>query len=1067
MGKPMDAPCRIELLGGLRVHQGQRVITRFQTHKTGALLAYLAYFRHQSHAREELIEILWPEDGERQARHKLSMVLTALRRQLEPPGVPAGSVIIANQASVQLNPAACTTDVAEFEAALEAASGATSTLLRVQLLAPAVAWYRGPLLPRYQEEWIPPEQQRLAEAHRDALNQLVYLAERAGDRQQALQWARRGSAIDPLWEEGGRHLARLAAADECVPPGPPLEQGEFPSPRAWPAPGTHVPLHHTGFFGRERETARLRELLLEEQTRLVTLTGPGGVGKTRLAVETARAHRDHVRDVVAFVPLADLTDPRLIADRLLDALQIGRSPQEEPTEQLADVLSHQPALLVLDNFEHLAPAGAPLVQSPLQQTPGLVALVTSRQRLGVAGEREFPVLPLETPPPTLASLRSCPLRGEGSRTPPSAPPLRGEGGLTPDALIQCASVQLFVDRAQAVVPDFQLTGGNAAAVALLCQRLEGLPLAIELAAARVKVLTPAQMLARLEQPFELLVAPRRPVEHRHRSLRVAIEWSYQLLSPDLQRFFAHLSVFRGGWTLEAAEVVGDHREPLHALEQLLQCSLVMAEEADAEMRYRMLETVREYAGEQLESLQEGEPARRRHAQHFLTLAEQARPHLSGAEQVTWSERLEGDHDNLRAAMVWALAHEPETASRLACALGPFWSMRCYWTEGLDWFEQCLALGDRVTTERRAQALVLAGSFRLGAGDQERARELFEASLNLNRQIANQLGIAEALHHLGKVALAGGDYARARVLLEDSLTIREELGDREGTAALLHSLGFAVFHQGDYPGARRLFEECLAIRRELGDRRAVAYELLFLGLTSLEQGDPARAQDGLEESREIFRASGDRLGVAWWQSNMGGIALAAGDTERARELFEEGLATRTEHQDQRGISYSLAYLGDVAAAEGDYPKARSFYERSLELRRRLGLTWEVADSLCALGRLAQAEGDVLRARACYRESLEIQGELGTSSRVPPILEGLAQIASRQGQPERAARLLGAAAALREAASTPVPPADRADVDSTAEAASAALGASAFAAAWDEGRVMSLHRAIAEASEVAGP
>lgn len=575
----MDAPWRIELLGRLRATQGDRVVTRFRARKTGLLLAYLAYYIQRPHPREALIDLLWPEADLSPGRGNLSKELSSLRRQLEPPGVPVGAVIVADHFAVQLNPAACVTDVAQFESALQSASRAGNDRDSVCRLVEAVELYAGELLPGYYEEWILQERQHLAEQCLGAIHQLVSALEQAGDLESALEHARRAVRADPMREEAHFDLIRLYAAagqpsaalrqyhelerllrdelDEtpsaatralaeelrrdartvvvarsAPPEVTPAGERGAPSPAApveaaplRPSrPTPRLPLQFTRFFGREEEIARLAETLLCSEARLVTLTGPGGSGKTRLTIAVADRLQEAFREAIAFVPLADLTDADQIPDAIMKALDLPRSADLDPLEQVVEVLNRHPSLLVLDNLEHLVEEGALLVKRLLERIPTLTCLVTSRQRLSLAGEQEFVVLPLPTP------------RRSDS----------------PERLLQYASVKLFVDRAQAVRADFQVTAANASAIAALCDRLEGLPLALELAAARALVLTPDQMLARLEERFDFLVSRQRGASSRHRTLRGAIDWSYRLLSADLRRAFARLSVFHGGWTLEAA-----------------------------------------------------------------------------------------------------------------------------------------------------------------------------------------------------------------------------------------------------------------------------------------------------------------------------------------------------------------------------------------------------------------------------------------------------------------------------------------------------------------------------------
>ena len=1142
----MDALWRIELFGGLCVKSSDRVLTRFRTHKTGALLAYLAYYRQQPHSREVLIELHWPEDASESGRHSLRMALSSLRRQLEPPGVPSGAVIIANRFSVQLNPAAVTTDVAGFGAALQSAAQAPSDTERVRYLAEAVELYRGELLLGYYEEWMLPEQRRLEELFFEALGRLITHLEGSGDLHRALDYARRGVSADPLREEAHRDLMRLYAAvgqhdaalqqfhelerllkeklgaapsvatralarqiSESVPKvGTTLavsskqlsagrkqkakgkrqkaEGGDTTKPRTQnlkpaPLPLTarqltgNLPLQFTRFFGREEEIAQLREMLRSPETRLVTLTGPGGSGKTRLAIEAAGRLREAFEGGVWFVSLVDISDARLMMETVRDALRLPRSPDVELLEQVVESLSRRPSLLVLDNMEHLLENGKwkmengerqgqtsssilhspfSILQTLLARVPTLKVLVTSRQRLDLAGEREFAVHPLPTP----------------------------NGPDTPERLTGCASVQLFVDRAQAVRPDFQVTKRNAAAVAELCDRLEGIPLALELAAARAQVLTPAQMVAQLRRRFDFLVSRQRNVPARHRSLRAAIDWSFHLLAPELRRFCARLSVFRGGWTVEVAEAVagsefwvlgsGDdpqNQEPktqnhafdvLDYLAQLRDCSLIRAEEGEAEMWFRMLETLREYAEEQL-TPEERTALQRRHAGYFLALAERADTALTGPEQGAWLNRLEAEHDNFRAALERALEGEAELGLRLAGALWRFWDMHGYLSEGRRWLEGALTRGGGASASVRAKALTGAGVLTIKQGDFASARALFEESLAIRRELGDKRGVAHSLNNLATVAAQQGDYASARPLFEESLTIQRGLGDKGGVANVLNNLGNVAEGQGDYASARSLYEESLAVFRELGDRWWIAGLLQNLGNISFEQGDYAAARPPYEESLAIFRELGYKHGIAGVLDNLAGIAYSQSDYAAARSLSEEGLLIKREIGDKAGIASSLSNVGLVAYRQGDYAAARAFYEESLTIKREIGDKAGIAVALGHLGMIARQQGDYTSARALHQEALAIRREIGDKKRIAGSLEGLAILARMEGQTEQAARLFGAAASLREALGAPLPPSEQPEHDQNLAALRETLGEAAFTAAYEAGRALNWEQAAAYA------
>jgi predicted ATPase/DNA-binding SARP family transcriptional activator/Tfp pilus assembly protein PilF len=1346
----MDAPWHIELLGRLRATQGGHVVTRFRARRTGSLLAYLAFYLDRPHPREVLIELLWPEAETHSGRSNLSRELTSLRRQLEPPGMPAGAVVLADRDSVQLNPAACATDVKAFEAALQMAACARGGAERVLRLTEAVDLYGGELLPGYFEDWILPERQRLAERFLHALAQLTASLERAHDYPGAIQWARRAVAADPLREEGHHALIRLlqaagqpaaalrqyeelerllsqelgaAPAPEtrnlvqeirsqgpgikgqstpaapAVSPAPPIapsstaqfagtgakhrsgprspfhpptgtvtllfaeidenalegcqellrplflahggyelqaasgmfraafarasdalaaavaaqqavesrrpgqaatvapssirtpeedpalapssgslapasgailrmalhtaevppdkqaqhspalqhatrlllaahpgqillseksavllrddldpdvhlldlgryrlraeappEQlfqacfpdmpaGHFPPPDALPAHEGSLPLQFTRFFGREEEIARLCRLLNREGQdrqdeefvrppshpvhpvppcsmtsvpRLVTLTGPGGSGKTRLALEVAGQLRMAFHGAVWFVPLQDLADARLIPDKLLDVLRLPRSPQLQPLEQAVAFLSRQPSLLLLDNFEHLVTDGALLVQTLLEQVPTLTCLVTSRQRLNLAGEQEFPVAPL--PVPGVQGFRRSGVQDEGVQSLNAQTPERL------DALSQCASVRLFVDRAQAVQPHFQITARNAGAVAALCRRLDGLPLALELAATRVGVLTPAQMLERLSQRFEVLASTQRGVSPRHRSLWAALEWSYQLLAPALQRFFARLSVFQGGWTLEAAEAVCEEPQALQYLEQLRECTLVQAEEtgggtaerSEVVMRFRLLETLREFGAEHL-GPEERAALAHRHASYYLALAERAEPELVRSGQMAWLDRLERDLDNLRAALAWLGASgRIQEALRLGGALRRFWYARGGLVEGLERLKWLLALpGAEARTSARAKALNAAGLIAGILGDRMAARSLSEESLAIGRELGDRWNMALALTGLGYTVSSEGNLEAARSLLEEALTIWREVGDLWGFDRALHALGWVAYSRRDYGAARALYQECLRFRSERGDRWGIANMLGLLGSLAREQGEYEEARRCAEQSLSVAREFGDRHSIFGSLEALGHIAYLKGDLSAARALLEQSLALAREIGNKETTGWNLAWLAGVSADAGDPDAASAYLEEAISIGWKPGDPSSSAWSLLQQGRIAQQRGDPLAARRCFLESLARAQAVGSQREIVNNLEGLAAVAADEGQPERACRLFAAAAVLREADGRPLAPIDQRRYETHRAAVHAALGEEGFTAAWAAGRAMTPDEAVSVA------
>jgi predicted ATPase/DNA-binding NarL/FixJ family response regulator len=761
----------------------------------------------------------------------------------------------------------------------------------------------------------------------------------------------------------------------------PRPRGQGDGVGTFAPPLRHLPAQSTPLIGRDRDVSALRRALLSDDVRLLTICGPAGVGKTRLAVATAAGLVGEVAHGVFFVDLAPISDPDLVGRTIADALGvrgIGDLPIFRP---LRNRLGHRRLLLVLDNFEQVLPA-ARLVGELLQACPALQVLVTSREPLHLSWEHEYPVPPLGLP-----DLRHLPAAG---------------------VLANYPGVALFLERARAVTPGFALTTSNAAAVAELCARLDGLPLAIELAAARCKVLPIEVILARLEDRLDLLAsrAPDRP--QRHHTLRAALDWSYKLLTPREQGLFRHLAVLAGGCSLDAAEAISrrwDRQSDcsslhppvpgisvLDALTSLVDKSLVRVEQPPAaEPRFGMLETVRAYALERLLVSGDAETVHRRHADYFVRLAEQAESELWGPNQVAWLERLEREHDNLRAALRWCLeSGAAESGLRLGGALWRFWSMHGHFAEGSDWLAKLLTLpGSSAPTAARAKVLDATGN------------------LAWNRS----------------------EYVRAEACHAESLAIRRALEDAPGISVSLNNLGLVAWHRADYAQARRLFEEALARSRALGDAGLQALHLNSLANLLHDQGQDLAARQLQEESLAIYTRLGNDWGIATALCDLGQTVHAQGDVARAQVVCEQSLAIRRRIGDRRGQAYSCAALSQLACDQQDYASARGHLAESL--------------------RLAHGAGD--------RRGLA-RG-----------LEGVAVLAVSQGQLEPALRLAAAASALREAIGAPCSPAERVRLDRWLGRAARSMDKDSAERLWEEGRVLSAQQATTAgvASVLPGP
>jgi predicted ATPase/DNA-binding winged helix-turn-helix (wHTH) protein len=674
-------------------------------------------------------------------------------------------------------------------------------------------------------------------------------------------------------------------------------------------PKHNLPQQLTSFIGREKEIAQIKELL--GTTRLLTFVGAGGCGKTRLAMQVAGDLLESYSDGIWLVELAALAEPGLVPQTVANILGLKEQPGENLTETIIERLASRHLLLVLDNAEHLLTACAEFADVALRRCAQLIILVTSRERLGIAGELTYRVPSLSVPDP--------------------------KWDATPEGLSAYESARLFIERARLQRPHFAVTLQNASALASVCHRLDGIPLAIELVAPRVRSMSMEEVNRRLDQRFGLLTGGSRTALPRHRTLRAMIDWSYDLLSDAEQALLCRLSVFCGGWTLDAAEQVCvgegvDNVQLLDLLTSLADKNLVVADEQGGDTRYGLLETVRHYALEHLRERDREAPWRGRHLMYFLALAEEAEPQLTGSDQQAWLDRLEAEHENLRSALVWSSATTGDASLglRLAAALWRFWWLRGYLSEGRTLLVGRLAsaTGTRLLAAR-SMALFGAGILAWQQGDYPASRALQEESLAIRRKLGDRRAIASSLNSLGIVVSEQGDQGAARVFHEESLAISRDLGDRRETANALANLGNEAIFPGDFAAARMLHEESLAIRRELGHRWGIAASLTNLAVVARKQGDYLLARALSQESLAICRELGDRIGTAGCLGEMGLILCDQGDYRSAQTLLKESLAIFLELGDQRGIVEALEGLA---------------YAFSLDRPRRAGILWGAAERL---------------------------------------------------------------------------------------------------------------------------
>ena len=798
----------------------------------------------------------------------------------------------------------------------------------------------------------------------------------------------------------------------------PLPSSKRPRSTVSDAPNSHAPQHFppnnlpiplTSFVGRHAEVEAVSSLIRDESVRLLTLTGPGGVGKTRLAFRVLEVLVHNFEDGVYFVALASLSDPQLVVPTIAQTLGIKEEGSTPIIKRLQEHLQHKGMLLLLDNFEQVASA-APQVTALLQSAPGVQVITTSRVSMHLYGEHEYPVPPMLLPSKQEVQ---CPI----------------------EQLAKYEAIQLFIERARLVHPDFILTSDNAQPIAHICARLDGLPLALELATARTRFLSPQALLSRLDKSLSLLTGGPHDLPDRQRTLRGAIDWSYDLLDVTEQRLFAGLSVFAGGCTLDAAAHVTqnlgiEERDLVDRLESLVDKNLLrIREEPAGEPRFWLLATIREYAWERLAKSGELNVVQDAHARFFLDIAERFAEELRGPKQADWLALLSREHDNLRAALSWLTnnAMDGEATVNLAGALWWFWYVRGHVSEGRRWLDKALSLigpdisrFSEILRHKLADVYNGAGALAGTQSDYVQATAMLKESLKITRSLGNKRGVARSLNNLGIFTSHQGNYAEAEVYFRESFDLKKEIGDEVGLSSAYNRLAEIAHVKGEYDRAEVLYEMSLAMRRAHGDKTWVADTLQNIAALAYDRGDMAKAIEAATESRHMAQEIGYKEGLANALSHLGMALIGQGQHEKAETLLEESLEMARDIGDQSNQSLTLKRLAQVATARQDYANARTLLGQALQIH--LSLHEYNTDMAGALEGLAYLEVGEAAARNAPEKA------------------------------EKAAIILGAIEARRKEMGAPITPVNRAYHGQRVQALRSRLGLSAFDAAWRKGRAM---------------
>lgn len=900
-------PWRVEMLGGLAVVQGDRRITRFQTQKTGALLAYLVLNSHKSHSRESLAELLWPEGDPTAIRNRLNQAISSLRRQLHPPELGPGSILVTDHHTVGINIQAITSDFEDFERELKLADKTEDPLERIRHLETAIGLYHGELLEGYYEEWVFSKRMHLADHYDQALQKLIRAHVDQGSPEGALDYARLRLQLDPydeaphiilmrLYLRAGRPksaikqfedlqravqtfddepseialkykakaeaqnenrvepdddddlpLVAVKRTNETAAPAPPPREETTPS----------IPRVISTFVGREHELATIRECVEHGRNRLLTILGGGGYGKTRLAIEAGWQLLDLVEGRVHFVSLMNVEDAESIPTEIARIVLAGQPEKEDPIEAIVHRLRNKlKTVLILDNFEHVNEEGASIIKTLIESLPNLICIVTTRVPLNLEGEVQLPLAPL--PIPVL------------------------DPATTLKELAENPSIALFVERAQAVKADFQLTERTATAIVDLCRRLEGLPLALELAASWARVMTPGQMLEEVTANVDMLASRRRDISPRHRSLRAVFDGSFSMLDDEQKSAFLRLTYFAGGWDYESAARLCPGVEVISVIHSLEERSMIFSEPTDDAVRFSMLETLRTF-GESLITPDLAAELGWHHAGYFLEMAERV------CDWTRWTQAIALDYKNCIAALKWLADNErDDEAMRLAVALTPYWNGCGLIIEGREWLDELLQRMTVIDPLLRARAMAAAAILAWLAGDFAFAESQTRDVLETFRTYDAKREEIEAQFMLQLEAHRRGDYEEAIRFLHSNLTLAEELDDPTVASRCWMALGNAAVEQDQWDAAWEYYERSLEVARKVGAPDRVGSALVNLANLAITVGRHDSARKWIDEALSLINSAEQRWRAAMGLIVAGRLENATGNHDRSVEVLLDAL-----------------------------------------------------------------------------------------------------------------------------------------------------------------------------------